>query len=312
MGRRSEAYAGSGPVGGGGVATTGAADAVGAASTGGGASGMGVCATGAGESNTCAWAIAGTPADGVVGVAGGTGVAACDTGCGGATSAAAENGPPDCIPLSKLCIRFVGVGAWVGVGGASGAPAGDATGDAGSGPVATGGNRGVAPAAADRWGGRGVDGIDVRSGIGCPGVLRLLLMMFAGDAGAAAACGACPGCRPTSVFRLLPVIVVSDPGAAPGGDVADPCGLSAGAVLRLLLAMFASEPGGLSSNPCTSSVSRVWSWGRRNISPTLAPLAKANCCADWPVDSSSRIRCIAASTLPPYFAAATLASPRYC
>ncbi len=144
MGRRSEAYAGSGPVGGGGVATTGAADAVGAASTGGGASGMGVCATGAGESNTCAWAIAGTPADGVVGVAGGTGVATCDTGCGGATSAAAENGAPDCIPLSKLCIRFVGVGAWVGVCGARGAPAGDANSARGvTGPVVAGGSRGV-------------------------------------------------------------------------------------------------------------------------------------------------------------------------
>ena len=121
----------------------GAAGAVGAATTGGGASGMGVCATGGGESNTCAWAIAGTPADGVVGVGGGIGGATCETGGGGATSAAAENGAPDCIPLSKLCIRFVGVGAWVGICGARGAPAGDATGAGVTGPVVAGGSRGV-------------------------------------------------------------------------------------------------------------------------------------------------------------------------
>src|SRR5208283_1808332 len=118
VGRRSEAYAGSGPVG---VAATGAAGAAGPATTCGAAvaSTAGACATGGGESTTGAWTWPPRSAEGAVGGTSGC-IGAIGAG-GGVAPAAVGNGAPVCKPLSKLCINSPGVTPWAGPVGASGA-----------------------------------------------------------------------------------------------------------------------------------------------------------------------------------------------
>jgi hypothetical protein len=215
---------------------------------GAGASGTGVCATGSDESNACACANVPMLADGAVGGgAWGIGATGWDTGAGGIASAGAENGAPACIPLSKLWSRCAGARGSGAVGGAKRAPGAAAAGDAGSGAAAADGNRGVgiggAPGA---WGAIGVGA--VCPGKNCGGVLRLLPMMFAG---VAVGRGIWAGGRFASVLRLLLVIFVSEPDACPDENVSAPPTFSLVCVRRLLPAMFASEPGGLSTKPLT-------------------------------------------------------------
>ncbi len=117
-GRRSAPYEGSGPAGEG---AAGAAGAGAATNDWGGVSGAGACWAG-GESNTGVWAAAPGTADGVVGAACETCGSVGDIGAGGIALAAAENGSPACIPLSKLCINSDGVMDGVALAGAGGEP----------------------------------------------------------------------------------------------------------------------------------------------------------------------------------------------
>ncbi len=291
-----------------GAAIIGAAvDAVGASGAGGGVGGT---------SNAGACTGTPAPAIGAVGAEGAT----CDgcisiDGCGNAF-AGAEARAPACIPASKLCSRLAGVIPWA-------APVGDATVAPDSGEAGTPGSDGVpTPGGA---GAPGSDGVDAPATDGAGDTETGGAAGAGGRSGAGRSVGPA-GLKPAGAPNVEPGAPGADGGAASDVAGVKPAGApnvepltaaaggtpdAAGCIPVLLKPGGApiAEPG-LSSIPRTCFSRSLWSSGCRNIWLTSTPWALENWRDDCPVPPTSRIDCIASSTLPPYFAAARLASAR--
>jgi hypothetical protein len=257
-----------------------------------------------------------------------------DIGAGGRALAGAVNGAPFCMPLSKLCRSSPGVRAWGGLaagtdGPGRGAPAAVGSPEVGLPPNDPAGDKaapgndvaavGIGPATGAGVGGGTCGGVKP-AGVSPPGEVDAAgAAWFPAEGDGVKPAGESPPgeveVEATGTARFPAEAGEMKPGVRAVGAPEtpapwSPAGGGGDADGGAKLGVAPVGDGCLSTRPFTCSDRFFWSSGCLNICPTSTPWACANWRADCPVPSSSRIRCIASSTLPLHFADARAASAR--